>query len=236
MGSFTTNASKTIMDALFPTSTSSHVPANSTSSTDMTVYKIYNQGYGANTGVPYVGIYCATTGAVKHRIDLIVGSNTAGNTSPGSGVLTDANFAGDTLTTTGSPTAGTLYFPYGTSTPNYYPGYTGVLQGDLTITNNLWTGWTLTTTSAKGQAANNAQIAFPAMTAGVANSGVTAWGFCISAATATSSACASNTTLRSVTANANPIILAYGDLSQSRSISGGDTPVFTSGSIVITLE
>lgn len=230
MGSFTTAASKSIMDAIFPTSTSSHT-ALSSSTTAVSGYRIYNSVSGTAN---QIGIFCAAT-PVVHRIDLISGTNTSGNVAP-SVLLNDTNFTSDTLNiSSNSPTAGTINFPNTSAAPHYYPSYKGVLAGDTGITNNSWTGWTLSTTSNKGQAINNNQIAFPAMTSGT-SAGITAWGFCISAATSTSSTCASGTTVIAAPTAGTPVIIAYGDLSQSRSIAVGDTPVFTSGAIVITLE
>lgn len=235
MGSFTPGAAAQIMKALFnsvqPTTgagTDKNTPATSIPTTGASAFRIYN---AATATTLEMGIFSAGTDSVRHRIDLI--QNSAGLTTG----LTEANFASNnTLTVAGVATGFASY-----------TGYTGMSQvsSGTPSGNHLWQSWTLAPeagTTGKYQVSNTQQIGFPMSTA-VPNNIV---GFCLSAAgiangtaaNTTSGAAAqpASTTTILTTTPAAQVIFAYGDLSTGRLVSANDTPVFTAGAIIITLD
>ena len=236
MGSFTPGASAQIMKALFNsvqpttgTGTDKNTPATTIPTTGASAFRIYN---AATATTNEMGIFSAGTDSVRHRIDLIKsGALTTG--------LTEANFASNnTLTATGVATGFADY-----------AGYTGMSQvssGNPTG-NHLWTSWTLGAeagSTGKYQVSNTQQIGFPTCSASGATNNII--GFCLSAAgiangtasnttTGVAAAPASTTTILTTTPAAQ-VIFAYGDLSTGRFVNNNDTPVFTLGAIIITLD
>lgn len=254
MGSFTSLVSKQLLHALFPSGAASGV-SNLTpqSAADNTGggFRIYNQA-AAGTSSAY-GIYAGTSlTTVAHRIDLILGSNSTLTLNTG---LSDAYIGSNTLLAPagGGASAGTITFP-STATYAGYKGmtFTGAAQG-----NHTWTGWTVQSAAETSNPIGSwrvdsvGQIGFPTNN----TSTVYAWGFTLSAcgkaADGVSPAINSNVgagageldmpfsstaLLTTAPAAARPVIFAYGDLSAGRAINSGDTPVFTTGAIKITLD
>jgi hypothetical protein len=226
MGSLTNTASLNIVQALFPASTTGlTVLASAAAASSL---KIYN-----NTPADSVGIYSRNATNVIHQMTLILGSTSAtGNPAPGVG-LNDTHVLANTLAA-GSPTpsAGTITFANQASYSNT-PGTVGASVP--MVASSGWLGWTLTTASNKGQAVNNGAITFPTFTGGTA---VNVWGWCVSANASAAGTAVNPTSTTALVASspALPTILAYGDLSFARTVSSGDTPSFTSGAVVITLD
>jgi hypothetical protein len=114
--------------------------------------------------------------------------------------------------------------------------------------NHAWFGWTIAsaaeTTGVVGswKVSTNGQVGFPQNTGTAQN----IHGFVISAAQTSANATVSATTgLAGATSSTSailasaptcPVVIAYGDLSSVRTVNNSDTPVFTSGAIVITLD
>ena len=241
MGSFTAGTATVVMKAIFPTTTTTLVPINATT-TAVSGFKIYNNQIGGASGQIGILAYASATGVV-HRIDLITGSIVANAANPTP--MTDSNFATtpNLGTINGALTVqGTLAYcsPTGVGTPaKNYIGYTGKLMSanpGTPVAAHTWTGWTITdgTASLQPKAVNSGQIAFP--TLGSLSVAQTVYGFAISACTATELAPTSNSALIATNASGMPAVIAYGDLSTSRGIAETDTPVFTDGAIQITLE
>lgn len=229
MGSLTNTASFNIMKALFPATVSGTTSLTSEASIANTAaLRIYSRQLTDTNG-----IYSANTGGpVIHQMTLITGSTSAtGNPAPATG-LGDGNVLANTLSSSPGVSAGTIEFA---RSSNYSSGGTVGASVAMSATAGQWAGWTVTQTSNKGQAVNNGPITFPTFTGG---SPVHIWGWCISAiASAAGTAVNPNSTTVLVTGTpALPTILAYGDLSFARTVSNGDTPSFTSGAVVITLD
>lgn len=230
MGSFTSGVAQQIMNALFPANTTSLVPFTATS-TNVNLFRIYNNTDAASQiGIRAVGAN------VVHTCHLIVGTTTATGQSVVTG-LTDACFtssvARGSITTSGSPSAGTVTFP-ATGSGNYN-GYTGKAMVGSAVGNHSWLGWTLSedTTNNKGRAVSNGQIAFPTLANPSASQNV--WGFCITAQGTDAVPNAAGFLIAAPTTPA-PLIVAFGDLSNARAVGQDDTPVFATGAITITLE
>jgi hypothetical protein len=226
MGSLTNTASLNIMQALFPASTTGlTVLASAAAASSL---KIYN-----NTPADSVGIYSRNATNVIHQMTLILGSTSAtGNPAPSVG-LGDANVLANTLVNGGGISAGTITFANQASYSNT-PGTVGASVP--MVASSGWLGWTLTqNVNNKGQAVNNGAITFPTFTGTPA---VHVWGWCVSAnASAAGTAVnPASTTALVASSPTLPTILAYGDLSFARTVSQGDTPSFTSGAVVITLD
>ena len=224
MGSLTNTASLNIMQALFPASTTGlTVLASAAAASSL---KIYN-----NTPADSVGIYSRNATNVIHQMTLILGSTSAtGNPAPSVG-LGDANVLANTLVNGGGISAGTITFANQAS----YSNAGSVGASVPMVASSGWLGWTLTTASNKGQAVNNGAITFPAFTGGTA---VNVWGWCVSANASAAGTAVNPTSTTALVASSPtlPTILAYGDLSFARTVSSGDTPSFTSGAVVITLD
>jgi hypothetical protein len=242
MGSFTSGAATMIMRALFPSTTTSLAPiqANLSSVTTATTaasFRIYNSHTAA---VGQFGIYCSNAINVLHTCHLVVGAtNAQNNPSIGTNGLTDANFTANPATggITGSTVAGgTMSYPYD-ATASYvdYRGKTMVSSGGTTHT---WTGWALTETSNKGQAVSTNQIGFPVL--GTNSTAQNVYGFVITAQGASAGTDVASPPSGGATLATNgggaPMILAYGDLSNGRQLTAGDTPVFAHNAITITLD
>lgn len=255
MGSFTSLASKQLLHALFPASApgtgiSNLVPLSSADNTGAS-FKIYNQT-AASTSSTY-GIYAGTSlGFVNHRIDLILGSN---STLTLVNSLTDAYILinGLNASATGA-SAGTVGFPVSGN----YVGYKGMTFTGAATGNHMWSGWTVQGAAETQNPIGSwrvdsvGQIGFPTNNTNT----VYAWGFTLSACglAATGASPAINSTVGSgageldmptsstqllattTAAGTRPVIFAYGDLSAGRAINSGDTPVFTTGAIKITLD
>lgn len=239
MGSFTSATARILMDAVFPTSTTSHTALAGGSST-ATAYKIYNNSDTAGQ----VGLRLVSAGtAVLHSCDLVVGTVTTSNVGPGTG-LTDGNFvsgASNASIKVGTIGLSTTPAGGGTNTVTYptqtqYNGYVCKVMVASASGNHTWTGWTLTETSGKGQAVSNGQIGFPQLATG--SNGCTVWGFVISARAADAAPATANTLIAAASAanTTAPLIIAYGDLSASRALGLNDTPVFANNAITITLD
>jgi len=241
MGSFTSATATLIMKALFPGDAS--IPTNGSlvpitaSSTQNTAYKIYN----SNGSAGQIGIFCSSSANVYHACHLIKGSNDA-SSNPTPNGMTDSNFTTNTALggISGSAgNAGNLSWPQDLAS-NYkdYKGRSMVASSPTPSGNHTWIGWALSETGNKGQAISTGQIGFPtlATTAGPTD----IWGFCITAqgtsAGADVAAPVSGSNLVSANSSGAPIIVAYGDLSSARRLTAGDTPVFATGAITITLE
>ena len=165
----------------------------------------------------------------------------------GGGVLTDAYILANGLVTPagGAAVAGTISFPVASG----YSAYTGMALTSATTGNHQWIGWTVQSaveTGGSWRVDSNGQIGFPTNTnlPGVVQ---TAFGFVLSAigfansnlaATIGTGACdiPTSATVLKLSPPTNPVIFAYGDLSSGRTINQGDTPVFTTGAIKITLD
>jgi hypothetical protein len=243
MGSFTAGAATMIMRALFPSSTTSNFPiqvslTGATTATTAASFRIYNNHTAAGS---QWGIFCGSATNVLHTCHLVVGTtNASGNPSIGGNGLTDANFTTNPAIggIGGTTTAGgTMSYPWD-ATASYvdYRGKTMVTSGGTTHT---WTGWALTETSNKGQAVSASQIGFPAL--GTSSTAQNVFGFVITSQGATAgtdvaSPPVSGASLVATNAGGAPMILAYGDLSNGRQLTTGDTPVFATGAITITLE
>lgn len=244
MGSFTSLVSKQLLHALFPVSTagsglSNLTPSNAADTTGGG-FRIYNQ-----TSTTF-GIYAAAKATVDTRIDLIMG--TAGAQAvTGAGVLTDAYIGANGLVNPagGTAVAGTISFPIAAN----YSAYTGMALTSNQSGNHQWIGWTVQSaveTGGSWRVDSNGQIGFPTNT-NVPGVVQTAFGFVLSAigfaasnlaATLNSGACdiPTSATVLKATPPTQPVIFAYGDLSSGRTINNGDTPVFTTGAIKITLD
>ena len=242
MGSFTTGASTQLMKAIFNTlaTTSGTATADGRLLSAATIANtsniaIYNQTSSGTAGI-YACIstgHAASTATVRHRIDLIAGANSA--IVP----LTDLNF----------PNNGNTFSPNSTTNVGFatYGNYQGMSQrmDGLTDNNHSWTSWTLGDGgSGKYQASNTQQIGFPTC-ATTAQTGAIV-GFCVSAGgsstlnttaavTGLSGGATSTTQLLSGSPTAQ-VIFAYGDLSTARAVAVSDTPVFTAGAIIISLD
>lgn len=242
MGSFTTGASTQLMKALFNTLATTGATAtadgrllSAASITNTSNIAIYNQTSAGTAGI-YACVstgHAASTATVRHRIDLIQGANAA--IVP----LTDANFPGTGNTFSANSTTNVGFANYGS-----YQGMSQRTDG-LTDNNHSWTSWTLGDGgSGKYQASNAQQIGFPTC-AVTAQTGAIV-GFCVSAGgsstlntpaavTGLSGLPTSNTQLLSGSPAAQ-VIFAYGDLSTFRGVAVSDTPVFTTGAIIISLD
>ena len=248
MGSFTSLVSKQLLHALFPVSTAgsgvSNLTANNAADTTGTLFRIYNR-----TSTTY-GIHAGDKVTVDTRIDLILGSAAAQAVS-GNGVLTDAYIGANGLVAApagGTATAGNISFP----TNGVYNAYTGMALTSSQSGNHQWIGWTIQPSAEASSPVgswrvdSNGQIGFPT-NGNTPGTVVTAFGFVLSAiGMAASNAAATlgtgvcdiptSATPLKATAPTQPVIFAYGDLSSGRTINNGDTPVFTSGAIKITLD
>jgi hypothetical protein len=222
MGSLTQASSQQIFSALFPTGATSHTAASL--GTTASGFRIYNTTNTAGQ----VGIF-AGNAAVIHQMTLILGTGDA-SSNPVPGIpLVDGNVLGNSLSSTPTPSAGTITFANQASYPN-----SGLIGGSVAMGNpNTWLGWTLDADGTKARARNNGSITFPTLTSGPKD----LWGWCISsiATAANTGANPASTTQLLATAN-TPVIIAYGDLSFARRISSGDTPSFTNNAVVITLD
>jgi hypothetical protein len=234
MGSFTSATARILMDAIFP--------ANPTSLDILTTagtvasYRIYNNSDTAGA----VGLRMTGAGTkVVHSCHLVVGSVLVNGNAPGTG-LTDTNFPSGT--TNSSARVGTIG---GTTTPTgqgantvtyptqvQYGGYTGKVMVGAAAGSHDWRGWSINETSGKGEAVSSGPIAFPQSTTG----SCTVWGFVIAGQAADAQPATATTLIAAPTNTTAPLIIAYGDLSSSRSIGAQDTPVFASGAITITLD
>lgn len=230
MGSFTSLGARQVVTALFPTATTTVISA---SIENINALRIYTTSVAAGS----VGVFAHTgsTSGVRHRIDLLQGGGTGG-TSITSG-LVDARFGANALNGNHAQ---------GLSAVNFanYTNYEGMSMVASASGNHAWLGWTLDGAQAGGEfkVSNNGAIAFPSCGA-TAN---TVCGFVLSAAgtaagaaadaDGTSGAPSSATQLLTTYSGTNgTVMFAYGDLSSFRTISNGDTPVFTTGAISITL-
>ena len=239
-GSFTPGAAQQIMTALFnsaqPTATGGTGKLSSITgipTTGASTFRIYNSSVNTTNEM---GIYSSGVETVRHRIDLIQNSSTTTG-------LTETNFSvNNAFTANGSG---------GTGFANYlnYTGMSQVSSGVGTAPNHSWTSWNLqaeTGSTGKYQVSNAQQIGFPTCGAspGATN---TITGFCLSAAGTAALGTAANTTTGVAaapvsttqlltTAPAAQVIFAYGDLSTGRFVNNNDTPVFTLGAIIITLD
>jgi hypothetical protein len=234
MGSFTSATARILMDAIFP-ATPTSLDTLSAAGT-VASYRIYNNSDTANA----VGIRMTGAGTkVIHSCHLVVGSVTVNGNAPGTG-LTDTNFASGasnasarvgTISGTTTPTgqgANTVTYP----TQAQYGGYTGKVMVAAAAGSHDWRGWTITENAGKGEAVSNGPIAFPQSSTGTC----TVWGFVIAGQAADAQPASATTLIAAPTNTTAPLIIAYGDLSSSRSLSAQDTPVFASGAITITLD
>ena len=251
MGSFTSLSATQIMRAIFPEAiTGTGAPGAGTglipfsaTTVSPSAFRIYN-GHVATAG--QMGIYCGNTSNVIHTCHLVKGtsdasSNPSTSDAGGLGNLRDANFA----SASGAAAVGTISGSFATvgGTANYvtvgggYVSYTGVSMRSAGGTTHSWTGWALTETSAKGQAVSAGQIGFPAL--GASSTAQDIYGFVICAQAAAADGVPtpnSTTTILASNTGGAPVIVAYGDLSTGRRLTTGDTPVFATGAITITLE
>lgn len=232
MGSFTSLAATQIMRALFPTATTSHTPLTATNTTPAG-FRIYNNVSGTAS---QLGILSAGANVI-HSCNLVLGATSASSNPPTSGgPMTDANFASPAVVAGGGITgstsvAGSLSYP---TVAGGYVDYTGMVMVASGGTTHTWQGWSLSEAANKGQAQSNLQIGFPALGAGSTPQNV--YGFVISAHSTTNAAPTSSTQLIAATTSGMPVVIAFGDLSNGRQLTAGDTPVFATGAITITLE
>lgn len=230
MGSFTSATATVIMQAIFPASTTTLVPLSGGSAA-VSAFKIYNNSDTASQ----IGIRAIGSNII-HTCHLVVGTTSAsGNPSIGVNGLTDANFPSGTAARggiTGTTVAGgTVTYPINNTSS--YVDYTGKAMVASGGTTHTWTGWTVSEASAKGQAVSALQIGFP--TLGTNSTTQNVYGFVITAQGTDAATNAAGFLIAAPTTPA-PLIIAYGDLSNGRQVSTGDTPVFAAGAITITLD
>lgn len=232
MGSFTSNVAFQLMRAIFPATTTTLTPLTATN-TSAAGFRVYNNVSGT---AGQFGILSAGANVV-HSCNLVLGANSASaNPSTTSGPMTDANFTSPASVAGGGITgstsvAGALSYP---TVAGGYVDYTGKVMVASGGTTHTWTGWTLSETSNKGQAVSALQIGFPAL--GTGSTAQNVYGFVISAHSTTDVAPNSSSQLVAATTSAMPVVIAFGDLSNGRQLTAGDTPVFATGAITITLE
>jgi uncharacterized membrane protein len=233
MGSFTSNVALQIMRAVFPSSTTALAPITATTTTAAN-FRIYNSHVAAGS---QWGIFSAGANVV-HTCHLVFGSVAATGANIAANNLNDSNFQG-------TPSLGTISgsfanvggnCSFGTGAAGNYFGYTGKAMVASGGTTHTWQGWSLSETSSKGQAQSNLQIGFPAL--GATSGAMSVYGFVITAQGTDAAPSATNPASQLVASNNGgaPLIIAYGDLSASRLLNEGDTPVFATQAITITLE
>lgn len=231
MGSFTQRSALNIMRALFPLNNTAQNNITATNAAG-TEFRIYNNFTGAGS---QWGIY-ATGTKVIHQCHLVAGTTVATGQSIGASGLTDTNFQtsaelGNISSTTTA--GGTMSYP--TNTGTTYNGYTGKSMGTTGSANHTWTGWTIADPAAGAlpSAVSTGQIGFPTLGTGSVQQNI--YGFVI-CAIASEAATATAQNILSANAGGAPVIVAYGDLSNARALTAGDTPVFAAGAITITLD
>lgn len=237
MGSFTSLASKEVLNAIFPTAAADLGAAGTnltslSAAANVSVLKIYTNATGASFGI-FSGGGTGNGSVVRHRVDLIKNSNSSITALP------DTHFVSNGISTAGSGAG----YTFAT-----YTSYQGMCTVNSTVNtgNHQWYGWTINGTAEGAgtwKVITNGQIGFPQSSS--TNSEII-HGFVISAAQTPANAVVSTTTgLAGATNNATtiltsaptpPVIIAYGDLASPRTVAQNDTPVFTSGAIVITLD
>ena len=230
MGSFTSLGARQVITALFPAGVTTVI---SGAITNINALRIYTTDTTSNS----VGVFAhAGSGSgVRHRMDLLqAGGNGGTQISPG---LVDARFGANALNGNHAQTGSAINFAN-------YTNYQGMSMVASAQSNHGWLGWNLIGEQPDGEfkVTNNGPIAFPSCGA----TPNTVCGFVLSAAgtsaggaaatDGTSGTTSSATQLLASYSGANgTVMFAYGDLSSFRTISNGDTPVFTTQAISITL-
>jgi hypothetical protein len=234
MGSFTQATSQEVFKAMFPTGLATLTPATAIATEG--AFRIYNSNAGTSS---QLGIRCGSAAVnVIHQMTLIIGTQDAsGNPAPGV-PLVDGNVGSNSLSSTPTPSAGTIYLSRVTGTDiGGQPTYpTTSLSASVAMTSGAWTGWTLSLDGTKARAVNNAPITFP--TLGGTAQARNLWGWCITAMPVSAGTAVEPNTATQwlATTPSNSVIIAYGDLSFARRISTGDTPSFTGGAVAIILD
>ena len=232
MGSFTSLGARQVITALFPAGVTTVI---SGAITNINALRIYTTDASSNT----VGVFAHTgsTSGVRHRMDLLQAGGTGGAAINSNTGLVDARFGANALNGNHAQTGAAINFAN-------YTNYEGMSMVATTQGNHGWLGWTLVGPQTDGEfkVTNNGPIAFPSC----GTNPNTVCGFVLSAAGTSAGAAAdsdgtSGTTssatqlLGSYSGSNGTVMFAYGDLSSFRTISKGDTPVFTAQAISITL-
>ena len=230
MGSFTSLGARQVITALFPAGVTTVI---SGAITNINALRIYTTDTTSNS----VGVFAHTgsTSGVRHRMDLLKAGG-SGGTGISQG-LVDARFGANALNGSHAQTGDAINFAN-------YTNYAGMSMVASAQANHGWLGWNLIGAQTDGEfkVTNNGPIAFPSCGA----TPNTVCGFVLSAAgtsaggaaatDGTSGTTSSATQLLASYSGANgTVMFAYGDLSSFRTISNGDTPVFTTQAISITL-
>lgn len=246
MGSFTKNTAAKLLGAIFPNNgsgaagwtgsgTSNQLTSAALSTTPASL-RIYNTtADNANN----VGIYSSAANAsMQQAIHLIRGVGASASTAYTilDTNITPSGFSGNPNVGGSAATGVTLAIPTQADYGGYLPirmavggsttdSGTGGTPGG---TSNAWKGWTLDTSGSLPAVKNDGAITFPTSTAAATVPVII--GFLVTADLAWTTG-----TFSAATASGSSVI-AYGDLSSSRSIQNTDTPVFTHQSISITLD
>ena len=231
MGSFTSLGARQVITALFPLGVTT---VNSGTITNINALRIYT----TDTTINSVGVFAhAGSGSgVRHRMDLLqAGGNGGTGISQG---LVDARFGANALNGSHAQTNTAINFAN-------YTNYQGMSMVASAQSNHGWLGWNLIGEQPDGEfkVTNNGPIAFPSCGATpntvcgfVLSAAGTSTGTAANAVEGTSGTTSSATQLLASYSGANgTVMFAYGDLSSFRTISNGDTPVFTAQAISITL-
>lgn len=231
MGSFTSLGARQVITALFPAGVTTVI---SGAITNINALRIYTTDTTSNS----VGVFAHTgsTSGVRHRMDLLQAGG-SGGTQISQG-LVDARFGPNALNGSHAQTLAAINFAN-------YTNYQGMSMVASAQANHGWLGWNLVGAQTDGEfkVTNNGPIAFPSCGATpntvcgfVLSAAGTSTGTAANAVEGTSGTTSSATQLLASYSGANgTVMFAYGDLSSFRTISNGDTPVFTTQAISITL-